>query len=183
MIEILRDYNPKDAIEVKDLEYMLEAYSLYQDKLYGRNPHMHFTASAIIVNQDYTKTLMIYHNIYDSWAWVGGHMDFQTDFLEVALKEAKEETGIQILATLKPSPISIEVLPVWQHEKHGKVISSHLHLNVSYLFMADEKAPLIENKVETQGVKWIPIDEIETYVNEEKMLPIYHKILKRGKTI
>lgn len=38
---------------------------------------------------------MIYHKIYNSWAWTGGHSDGDNDLLHVAMKEAKEETGIK----------------------------------------------------------------------------------------
>ena len=39
---------------------------------------------------------MVYHNIYDSWSWLGGHADGETDLLAVALREVKEETGLDI---------------------------------------------------------------------------------------
>lgn len=45
--------------------------------------------------------LMVYHNIYDSWSWTGGHADGDEDVLHVAMKEAKEETGIQTLVPVK----------------------------------------------------------------------------------
>ena len=56
----------------------------------------HMTASSWIVNEDYTKVLMIYHNIYNSWAWTGGHADGDEDLLHVAVKEAREETGLSL---------------------------------------------------------------------------------------
>ena len=34
---------------------------------------------------------MVYHNIYNSWSWLGGHADGETDLLAVALREVKEE--------------------------------------------------------------------------------------------
>lgn len=43
---------------------------------------------------------MAYHNIYKSWAWTGGHSDGDSDLLNVALKEAKEETGLENLKVL-----------------------------------------------------------------------------------
>ena len=52
------------------------------------------TASAWVVNRERTKVLMVYHNIYNSWSWLGGHADGETDLLSVAVREVKEEAGI-----------------------------------------------------------------------------------------
>lgn len=52
------------------------------------------TASAWVVNKDRSKVLMIYHNIYNSWSWLGGHADGETDLLAVAIREVREEAGI-----------------------------------------------------------------------------------------
>ena len=52
------------------------------------------TASGFIVNEARNKTLMVHHNIYNSWSWTGGHADGDSDLLAVALREAREETGI-----------------------------------------------------------------------------------------
>ena len=174
-------YQPKDPFEVADLNYIREAITHYGDALYDRHPHMHYSASAMIFNQDMTKTVMIYHKLYHSWGWVGGHMDGLTDFKKVAIKEATEETGLERLTFLSDLPVSIEVLPVWFHMKKGAAISSHLHLNVSYILIADENEPLLTNADETDGVRWLSLDEIDHYVSEPDMMPIYKKIIERGK--
>lgn len=60
-----------------------------------KNEFSHLTSSSFIVNKERTKVLMIHHNIYDSWAWTGGHADGEVDLLSVALRETQEETGIK----------------------------------------------------------------------------------------
>ena len=45
---------------------------------------------------------MIHHNIYNSWSWTGGHADGDKDLLYVAIKEAKEETGVKNIKALDP---------------------------------------------------------------------------------
>mgnify|MGYP002237558723 CR=1 FL=1 len=52
------------------------------------------TASAWVVNKDRSKVLMIYHNIYNSWSWLGGHADGETDLLAVAIREVREEAAL-----------------------------------------------------------------------------------------
>ncbi len=174
-------YNPKDPFEVQDLIYIKDAIKHYGDLLYERHYMMHFSASAMIFNKDFSKTLMIYHKLYDSWGWTGGHLDGNKDFKAVALKEAKEETGLDNFKFLTEEPMSIEVLPVWFHVKKNQAISSHLHLNASYLLIADELDTLSVNEEETNGCKWIPIEEITSFVSEPEMMPIYEKLIKRGR--
>lgn len=88
--------------------------------------YAHMTASSVIVNRNRTKMLMAFHKIYQSWAWTGGHADGDGDFEAVARREAQEETGIQNLKKLGTGAASLEVLPVWAHQKHGQMVASHL---------------------------------------------------------
>ena len=114
---------------------------------------------------------MAFHKIYQSWAWTGGHADGETDLLHVAMREAREETGI--------GAASLEILPVWAHVKRGKAVGSHLHLNVSYLFEADDALPLRVAEDENSAVGWIAIDRLAEAVREKDMLPTYEKLLNR----
>lgn len=181
MYEIIHHYQPQDSFEMKDKEQFEEAIRLFGESLFDRHPMMHFTASSIIFNQTFDKILMIYHKMYNSWSWTGGHLDGNQSFLDVALIEAKEETGLTNIKVLDEKPISLESLPVWFHIKKGKPISSHLHLNLSFAFVADENEPLILNEEETSGVKWIDILQYKKYVTEPDMYPIYDKIINRVK--
>ena len=59
------------------------------------NKNAHMTVSAWITDQDRKMVLMAYHNIYDSWAWLGGHADGNADLKEVIVKEIREESGLK----------------------------------------------------------------------------------------
>ena len=103
-----------------------------QDDAFSRdNTVAHMTASAWVVNKDRSRVLMAYHNIYDSWSWLGGHADGETDLLAVAIREVKEEAGISGLRPVSEGIFSLESLTVDGHVKRGKYVSSHLHLNVT----------------------------------------------------
>ena len=58
--------------------------------------------------------------------------------IHVALKEGREETGLKKLELLSESILAIDILPVPPHVKRGAFVSSHVHLNVTYLCQADE---------------------------------------------
>ena len=91
------------------------------------------TASAWVVNKDRSKILLAYHNIYDSWAWLGGHADGEKDLLKVALKEVAEESGVKNIKPVSEDILSVEILTVDGHEKKGVYVPSHLHLTMSHI--------------------------------------------------
>ena len=70
------------------------------------------TASSWLLNATHDKVLMIYHNIYHSWAWTGGHADGDRDLLAVAKREAMEETGVTEIRAISEDIFSLEFLTV-----------------------------------------------------------------------
>lgn len=105
-------------------------------------PDAHITVSAWIMDRDRKKVLMAYHNLYQSWAWLGGHADGDADLKAVALKEIREESGLESVRFVTEDIFSLEILTVDGHEKRGSYVPSHLHLNVTYLLEADPELPL-----------------------------------------
>jgi len=174
-------YIPRDGREAAEKEIMLNLIAMQGDALLSRDSaHAHMTSSSMIVNRERTKVLMAYHKIYQSWAWTGGHNDGESDFMAVAMREASEETGVKTLVPLSEAPASLEVLHVLAHIKHGKWVGTHLHLNVSYLFEADETEPLRIAEDENSAVGWVNIADIPRVVTEPFMIPIYEKLIARA---
>lgn len=163
-LKALKPFNEQEAI---DREVALRCLQS-QPNLYLRdNELVHITASSWIVNHDRAKVLMAYHNIMQSWAWLGGHADGETDLLKVALREAHEESGVTNIRPVMTDLYSVEMLTVDGHVKRGKYVNSHLHLNATYLLEADENDPLFVKEDENSGVKWIPIGEVEAACSKE----------------
>ena len=176
---MIQNYKPMCEQEEADKELMLNYIENFKDTLTRENKTCHFTASSWIVNKEKTKVLMIYHNIYDSWAWTGGHCDGDSDVLHVALKEAEEETGLKSVRAITGELASLEILTVDGHVKRGKYVPSHVHLNCSFLLEADEKEELHIKEDENSGVKWVDINEALKLTKESKMIPIYKKLNDR----
>ena len=91
-----------------DKELIVKAVDSYDDILTRENIAMHITSSGYIINKNRDKVLMIYHKIYDSWAWTGGHADGDDDLLHVAIKEAQEETGLKNVKALDKDIFSLD---------------------------------------------------------------------------
>lgn len=179
----IENYNPINEQEMMDKDVLLHFMKTSEDVLTRENKVAHFSASSWILNKDRTKVLMIYHNLYDSWAWTGGHADGEEDLLHVALKEAKEETGLKDVKPIMEDIFSIEIITVDGHIKRGSYVSSHLHMNVTYLLEADEAMELIVKPDENSGVKWFTFEEAMEACSEPWMKIIYNKLNDKCKTL
>ena len=181
-IKQIKMYNPINEQEKNDKELILDCIKKYDNILTRDNKLCHMTSSGFIVNKERDKVLMIHHNIYNSWGWTGGHADGDKNLLNVAIKEAKEETGIKSVKAINNEISSIEVLTVNSHVKRGKFVSAHLHLSIAYILEADENEELFIKEDENSGVRWIPIDEIEKNVSEKHMIYVYNKLINKLKS-
>ena len=180
----IEEFKASTIQEGKDKEVILEYMDLMGDEILSRKSRLaHLTSSGFIMNRELTKTLMIHHNIYNAWGWTGGHADGDRDLLEVAVKEAAEETGISRITPLTKEMIALDIIPVPAHMKRGEYISVHLHLNTTYVLIADEGETLTVKEDENSGVKWIALEDMEGEVNEPEMIPIYKKIVEKARNI
>lgn len=223
----IASYHPFNEQEAADRHVMLRALKTNRF-CFDRKSQAHFTCSAWVVNPEKTQTIMVFHNIYNSWSWIGGHADGCSDLAAVALRELREETGVEharivspwecvdrpsrrpnadkkakastneisnemasakeipneVVNASAPSPtsplFSLEVLTVDGHEKNNRYISSHLHLNVTYLVEVDPSEALRVKPDENSGVKWVSLDQAlnmsdEPWIRER----IYAKLLAK----
>ena len=183
--ESIEKFNPYNEQEEVDRKIILKYINGFDDVLTRENEYGHFTSSAFVLNKERTKILMIYHKIYNSWAWVGGHSDGDNDLLYVAMKEAKEETGIKNVIPICENIYSLELINVNGHEKRGKYVGSHIHLNVTYLLETDESEEIHIKEDENSGVKWVPINEVlnvssEPWIRDRVYAKIIDKMKKDG---
>ena len=155
----IKKYAPCCEQEAQDQAVILQYLADHPDAYERSNRIAHMTASSWVVNRERTKVLMVYHRIYDSWSWTGGHADGDEDLLAVAIRECREETGLRNIRPVGNDIFSLEVLTVEGHEKRGEYVSSHLHLNVTYLMEADEDEELRVCEEENSGVRWFTLNE------------------------
>lgn len=179
--EQIEKYIPFNEQEERDKEILLKWLDSGEEVFERTNRTAHFTASAWVLNKKRDKVLMIYHNIYDSWAWMGGHADGERNLLKLAMREAAEESGIRDIRPISEDIASLEVVTVMGHEKKGEYVSAHLHLNVTYFFEADEEQELFIKPDENSGVMWIPLDEIKNRSTEKWFIErIYSKLIAKN---
>lgn len=159
LIGALEQYRPWNEQETQDRRLLLELVRRGGSAVYTRrSAAAHLTASAWVVSPDRRQVLLAYHRQYQSWAWLGGHADGERDLLGTALREVREESGVEARPLL-PGIFSLEVLSVEGHEKRGSYVSSHLHLNLTYLLEADPADPIRCKPDENSQVAWFPLEE------------------------
>lgn len=184
LIEQIRAYIPVNEQEERDKEIILQMLEREQDIFYRSNRIAHMTASAWVLDTARQHILMAYHKLYDSWSWLGGHADGEEDLLQVAMKEVKEESGLPIVRPITKDILSLEVVTVNGHEKKGAYVSSHLHLNVTYLLEADERMPLRVKEDENSALGWfLPKEGVAKSTEPWYQERIYKKLNDRLRTL
>ena len=157
IVSDIEKFRPSCEQEERDKKVILDFLSGNDNAFLRTNLLAHMTASAWVVNAQHDKVLMVYHNIYHSWSWTGGHADGEKDLLSVAVRECREETGVTAVRPVSRDIFSLEVLTVDGHEKRGQYVPSHLHMNVTYLIEADEHDALTVCEDENSGVRWFTL--------------------------
>lgn len=178
-MEQIRQYQPYNEEEKQDRETALKYLKVFPDLLSRKNEFAHVTVSSWILNPDFTKTILVYHNIYQSWSWVGGHADGEGNLMKAAVREALEETGLTHIEPVTGEIFSLEILLVDGHWKHDCYISSHVHINVTFLLTAGEEQVLKIKPDENSGVRWTPLNQVENLSREPFMKKIYRKLIEK----
>jgi len=181
--QFVQNYIPYNDQEEKDKKLILQQLSA--DNILTRKNHLaHLTVSAWIVSPDYQKVLMAYHNIYQSYAWLGGQLDGNADIVSVIKKEIQEESGLSEFQLIENQLFSLEVLTVDGHVKNGEYVSSHLHLNLTFLCIANPDLPIHIRPSENSQIAWLEVDKINQSVSEVWFMKhIYQKLIDKVKLL
>lgn len=130
----------------------------------------HLTGSAWILSPDRTRTLLTHHRKLDKWLQLGGHADGQTDLREVALREAREESGLTRVRLLDDAVFDVDrhLIP----ERKG--VPEHWHLDLRFLVEADPEEPLVVSD-ESHDLAWVSLEDVARLNPEESMLRMVRK--------
>lgn len=130
----------------------------------------HLTGSAWVVNKPGDEVLLLLHAKLKCWLQPGGHADGEFDLRNVALREAREESGLVSVALLQEEIFDVDVhrIPASAREPE------HYHYDVRFVVSADEAEPLVIND-ESHDLRWIPLADIERYTTEWSVLRMRDK--------
>lgn len=151
----LSAYEPMNQSEKAFRERMLFLLD-HHDNCFERSLlHVHFTASAWIVNPEMTHCLLTHHAKLDRWLQLGGHADGDANLQNVCLKEVREESGLTDIRLFNGEifDIDIHLIP----ERKG--IPAHDHYDIRFLVIATLQEALQFNH-EAKDMKWIELQEV-----------------------
>ena len=156
----LRGHAPGDREEAADLDRILAFVREHAQPFDRAIPAGHLTGSALVVARTGDKVLLLHHRKLDRWLQPGGHAEPGESSGEVvALREAREETGLEDLALhpAAPRPLDVDVHQI--PERRGE--PAHEHLDLRYLVLASADAPLNPGTGESERLRWFAWDEVE----------------------
>lgn len=135
----------------------------------------HVTASAWIVSRERRSVLLTHHRKLDRWLQLGGHTDGEVDVLAAALREAREESGIERFAVI-PSAAAPVILDVDVHlipARPGE--PAHEHHDIRFLLETSEASALARQVAESKALRWFPASGIEAQLAEESLARMARK--------
>jgi 8-oxo-dGTP pyrophosphatase MutT (NUDIX family) len=159
LLDRLGRHAPADAEEARDLRQIIEFVTRHSDPFDRRRPEGHLTGSAFVVSADGQHVLLLHHRKLERWLQPGGHAENGERSGEaVALREAREETGLAdlVLHPQAPRPLDVDVHAIPAREGEP----AHQHLDLRYLVVTGGRGRLAPGADETGALRWFDWDEL-----------------------
>lgn len=169
LLDLLERYlerHPEDRVRV---DHVRQFVRVHEDCFERSCLEGHITGSAFIVSPDHRRFLLLRHRKLGRWLQPGGHADGEADVRAVALREAREESGLAELEVLRPDgtslPIDVDVHLI--PEREGE--PAHLHHDIRFLVVA-RRETLARTSDEANELRWFELERLEEAVDEESLL-------------
>jgi 8-oxo-dGTP pyrophosphatase MutT (NUDIX family) len=165
LTDLLRGYHPASPAESADVSRLTELLQLAKDP-WARSTPLHVTASALIVHPASRQLLLRWHQRQQAWLQVGGHADpGESDPLAVALREAREETG---LGDLRPWPtaalVQVAIVPV----AAGRGEPPHEHADLRFVLATGEPDAIVAEHADAP-LRWLPVESATDLIGVDNL--------------
>ena len=176
LLERYLDAYPEDRVHA---DHVRQFVRLHPDCFERSCRDGHVTGSAWIVSPDASWVLLTHHRKLGRWLQLGGHADGQPDPLQVALREAREESGLTRLDAISGAPnasggpplpldVDVHLIPARGAEP------AHLHHDIRYLVVADRTQDLVLSD-ESHALRWVERARLTSLADEESLLRMERK--------
>ncbi len=163
LLEELRSYRAADSREAQHQRAVLDLLS-YGVAPFSRQQFVpgHITASCFIVDPASKKVLLHHHRRLGRWLQMGGHIENGESTLDAALREAREESGLDDLLLLSGGVIDIDVHDI----PAAKGEPDHSHFDVRYVARTSNPSAVVIDPNESTEIAWVDIDNAGNLMNE-----------------
>ncbi len=172
LLERLSRYSANEAAESAAHARMVDFVKNHSDCFDRSLSIGHITGSAWLLDRTGKRALLTFHRKLGMWLQLGGHADANPNVLEVALREAKEESGIEGIV-----PVAEEIFDIDVHliPAHGRE-PGHDHYDVRFLLQVSDSDRFALSD-ESTALKWVLPDELVTLNVDESVRRMCRKWL------
>ncbi len=174
LIALLQAYASPFPEEEQYKSRMLEFIRAHENCFERSLEQGHMTASSWLLNHDGSKSLLMHHAKLNRWLQLGGHADGNPDLIGVALKEAKEESGINNIRPLSPSIFDIDIHLIPENPKE----KAHYHYDVRFLLRVETEETIQKNH-ESKELRWVGKDLNLLPTSEPSVVRMFTKWIQR----
>jgi 8-oxo-dGTP pyrophosphatase MutT (NUDIX family) len=182
LLDMLARYREMFPAEAEVVDRMVALVEEHADCFERTCRPGHVTGAAWILSSDRRRCLLTHHRKLDRWLQLGGHADGQWQVDEVALREAREESGLAdfeflpVDGALMPFDLDVHQIPARYDASGRQIEDAHEHHDVRFLLVArGNEQPRCSD--ESHEVAWFTPAEIEQLTTEESVLRMLRKAL------
>lgn len=167
-LEAYLDAHPGESAEATRFIDFVNA----QERCYERDCwHGHITGAAWLVNAAGSHALLTHHRKLDMWLQLGGHSDGDPNTTGVALREAREESGLEVrLLSSQIFDIDSHVIPARKGDPE------HIHFDVRFLMQVVGSEDFVVSP-ESIDLAWVPLATLTDFTREATILRMRDKFL------
>jgi len=181
LLNTLATHQPADQKETDDLQQMQHLIQQHPNIMRPTCEVAHITGSALVIHTGTGRVLLHYHKTLVRWLQFGGHAEDETDFAQVALREAHEESGLPDLRfypdTNVTTPLDIDIHTIPSRKNQPE----HLHLDLRYLLATNEPDATSVTQGESSRFRWLSFDEALGMVDEVD--PALRRLIRKAQAI
>ena len=170
LLDLLKRYHPWDGADAAQARRLREFVEANENCFDRSNLTGHVTGSTWLVDASGKRVLLTHHKKLGKWLQLGGHADGNPDVLAVAMKEAREESGIEKIAPVSQQIFDLDIHPIPAHGTEP----AHFHYDIRFALQAAGAGDFIVSE-ESRSLAWIEIEKIETLTEEESLLRMARK--------
>jgi 8-oxo-dGTP pyrophosphatase MutT (NUDIX family) len=154
------DFKTEQEFQAQFIQLLQHPRAYFRDHLPG-----HMTGSTWIIDETCTYVLLTHHAKLNRWLQPGGHADGDEDILNVALREAEEETGLKNFTLLENSFFDIDIHAIPSRQDFPE----HLHYDVRFLLQASRQDAYSITE-ESHALDWKKLSDLAPLVGESESI-------------